>query len=91
MRTAEELDRRFDETVKRFPDGMSAAQFRQVTLESADEDGKIYPHDLQNWFHRQSILMSMFFDGLIQNRGGYNKPFDWYITDKGRELLNSTK
>jgi hypothetical protein len=85
--TEDELDKRYDEIVARYPDGLTGVQFRQIALESADDDGRIYPHPIES-FARISILLRMAIDGHIENRGGgHNKPFKWYITDKGREFL----
>lgn len=87
-RTDKELDDLHDSVVARFPGGITPKQFALVTLESADEDGRVYPHSIESWFLRQSIIMKMFMDGLIENRGrGYNAPYEWHITDKGRDWL----
>lgn len=40
MRTAEELDKRHDEIVARFPDGITIAQYRQVVLISSGRVSK---------------------------------------------------
>jgi hypothetical protein len=85
MRTESELDRMHEDIVARFPIGLTPCQFVQVTLESADEDGRVYPHSITDCFARHSLLTRMWLDGLIENRGGaHNKPFEWYITEKGR-------
>lgn len=91
MRTAEELDRMHDDVVRRFPSGLTPDQFRLVTLESADEDGKVYPHSIADVLLQHSMLLHMAVkDGLIDNRGGgYNKPYDWHITQKGRDWLGA--
>lgn len=87
--TEEQLDKRYDEIVARYPDGISGVQFRQIALESADEDGRIYPHPVAGMIG-YSLLMRMWLDGHIENRGGgYNKPFKWHITDKGREFARA--
>ncbi len=85
--TDAKVDRMHDETVARFPGGLTPEQYRRVVLESADEDGLLYPHSLANWFHQQSLLMGMFMEGLIKTNNGYHEPFKWIITDKGREAL----
>lgn len=85
--TDKEWQKRHDQIVKAYPGGMTAEQYRRVVLESADEDGTVYPHSLANWFHQQSILMSMLFDGLLCTRNRWDEPFDWHITDKGRSRL----
>lgn len=91
MRTREELDRMHDEVVERFPSGITPDQYRLVTLESADEDGKVYPHTIGDPFKQHSMLLKMSWqEGLLENRGkGYNAPFDWHITEKGREWLRN--
>lgn len=88
MRTSEELDRMHDDVVRRFPAGLTFEQFRLVTLESADESGKVYPHSLSDWIKRQSMLFHMSLkEGLIEHRGRHDEPFNWHITDKGRAWL----
>jgi hypothetical protein len=89
MRTADELDRRHEEVVARFPGGLTREQFQLVTLESADDDGRVYPHSVADWFAQQSLLMGMWMEGLIDHRDGPHKPFRWLITDKGREWLRT--
>lgn len=82
-----ELDARHEAAVARFPGGMTPAQYRRVVLESADENGRVYPHSLADYFLQMSLLMGMMMDGLIQHRGGYHVPFDWHITETGRSAL----
>jgi hypothetical protein len=91
MRGAEELDAMHDAIVKRFPRGLTGEQFTMVTLESADEDGRVYPHSIADWCLQQSLLMGMFMkDGLIApGWRGYHEPMWWKITDKGREWLRA--
>lgn len=36
-------EERHSDVVKRFPGGLTPVQFRMLTLESADEDGKVDP------------------------------------------------
>lgn len=88
MRTPEELDRMHDDVVRRYPGGLTPLQFRIVTLESADENGKVYPHSVADWFRRQSMLFAMSWkEGLIESKNRHDEPYDWRITDKGREWL----
>jgi hypothetical protein len=74
---------RHADIMKRFPVGITPAQFRMLTLESADQDGKIDPPSVADWFAAQSILIAMWMDGLIERRGGRNDSGPWFITAKG--------
>ena len=85
--TDDELDCLHDETVARFPGGLTPEQYRHVVLESADEDGRVYPHTISNWWHQQSLLMGMFMKGLIKTNNRYNEPMKWSITEAGRTAL----
>lgn len=87
MPTEEELDRRHAEIVAKYPGGLTPKQYRKVVLESADEDGRLYPHSLSSFFDQTSLLLGMYMDDLITRRGRHNEPGSWYITDKGREAL----
>lgn len=87
--TEEQLDARYDEIVAKYPNGLTFKQFVQIALESADEDGRIYPHPVGTWMDRQSLMMRMFFDGFVCRRARRNEPGPWYITDKGREYVAS--
>ena len=87
--TDAELDRLHDETVARFPDGLTPEQYRRVVLESADEDGRLYPHALADWWLQQSLLMDLFMKGLIKTNNGYHEPMKWIITDTGRKALRT--
>lgn len=87
MRTGAELDQMHEATVARFPGGCTPAQYRQVVLESADDDGRLYPHTLGDYFAQQSALMGMLIDGLICRRCKMEETGPWYITEKGRKFL----
>lgn len=91
MRTDAELDRRHDEIVAKFSGGISPKQWRIVTLESADDDGRIYPHSLADPFKVYSLLIGMFMDGLIQRRCRHDEAGPWFITDQGRKLLETER
>lgn len=99
MRTEADLDRMHETVVARFPGGLTAKQFRQVTLESADDDdnGRVYPPSVQgapgNPFIGYSLLIGMAFDGLLDHwddgsgRPRMHQPARYRITNKGREWL----
>lgn len=91
MRTQEELDALYDSVVARFPDGLTGLQFMQVCLESADEDGRIYPHPIADQFGGMSALFSMAFKEKVIEPGwrGYKDPMWWKITQAGRDWLAS--
>lgn len=80
-------DERHAAVVERFPGGLTPTQFKQVTLESADEDGRVYPPSLADYWAAWSLLMGMAIEGLIHRRVGPKLPGPFYITDKGREML----
>lgn len=87
MRSEAELDDLHEKTVARFPGGLTPKQFALVTLESADEDGRVYPHSIADFFVKQSILYRMAMDDLIDNRARHDAPCEWFITDKGRAFI----
>lgn len=76
-------EQRHEDVVRRFPGGLSPRQFRALALESADEDGKLDPPSLADWFATQSLLLGMFFDGLIEKRCRRDEAGPWFITEKG--------
>lgn len=87
MRTSEELDRMHKAGMTRFPAGCTIEQFAILTLESADDDGRLYPYSLADFFKQHSWLFTLLVKGLIDNRSRHDEPMKWYITDKGREWL----
>lgn len=93
MRTDAELDVMHDDVVARYPEGMTPAQYRQVVLESADSEGRVYPHSIDNYFTKTSLLIGMWFDGLLTHwddgsgRPIKQQPSNYRITDKGRDAL----
>jgi hypothetical protein len=80
-------DERHADVVARFPGGLTPIQFRMLTLESADADGKLDPPSLADWFAAQSILMGLWMDGLIERRCRRNESGPWFITEKGKAAL----
>lgn len=89
MRSSEELDKMHDAVVARFPESMTPHQFKIVTLESADEDGRLYPHSIADWFLQQSLLTGMWMlENLIEpGWRGHHEPMWWKITNTGRAWL----
>jgi hypothetical protein len=77
---------RHEDVVRRYPGGLNPAQFRHETLASVDDDGKLDPPALADWFKQKSLLIGMWMDGLIELRGkGRDQPmWPWFITAKGR-------
>lgn len=80
-------DERHEDVVRRYPGGLNPSQFRLEALASADDDGKIDPPALADWFAQTSLLMEMFITGQIMRRCGRNEAGPWYITEKGRAAL----
>lgn len=93
MRTESELDQMHDAIVARYPGSMTKAQYRQVVLESADDDGRVYPHSAGDFFTRTSMLIGMWLEGLLAHwddgsgRPPKDQPSNYRITDKGRAAL----
>lgn len=90
MRTSEELDRMHEAVVARFPGGLTGKQFMLVTLESADEDGRVYPPSIAGGLMAQtSLLMSMcwYEDVIAPGWHRHDQPMWWKITQKGRDWL----
>lgn len=81
-------DERHADVMCRYPDGLTPAQFRHETLASANEDGKLDPPALANPWHRTSLLMGMYMEGLIERRGpekrAYERTGPWFITEAGK-------
>jgi hypothetical protein len=98
MKTEAELDAMHAAIVARFPAGLTPQQYRQIILESADEnkDGLVYPHSVSvpsDPFFQHSFLIGMCFDGLLAHwsdgsrRPWKDEPCRYKITDKGRKWL----
>ena len=87
MRSEQELNVLHDTIVRNYPGGLTVQQFRTLTLESADEDGRLYPPSI-NSFSGYSILVGMFMDDLIKRHAVPNEKGPWYLTAKGREALS---
>jgi hypothetical protein len=77
-------DERHADVVSRYPGGLTPEQFRHEALASADDDGKLDPPALADWFKAQSLLLGMWMEGLIGRRCKRNESGPYYITDKGR-------
>lgn len=77
-------DERHADIVRRYPDGLTPQQFRDETLASADDDGKLHPPSAGDFFSRTSLLLGMWFDGLIERRCRHDESGPWFITDRGR-------
>ena len=100
MKTEAELDAMHEAIVARFPAGLTPTQYRQVILESADEDGRVYPHSVSvpgEPFAQQSLLIGMWFDGLLEQihdgsgRPNWHQPLQYKITDRGRAALSASQ
>jgi hypothetical protein len=77
-------DKRHEDVVRRYPGGLTPAQFRHEALASADEDGKLDPPAIADWFKGQGLLIGMWMDGLIERRCRRDEAGPWFITPKGR-------
>lgn len=66
---------------------MTKDEYKRHVLESADEDGKLDPPALTDWWLRMGILMEMYLKGQIERRGPEPRMYDrtgpWYITPLG--------
>jgi len=64
---------------------MTPADFRRLTLESANEDGQVRPPALTDWWAQQSLLMGMYMEGLIEKRGTgpmWHRGGPWFVARK---------
>lgn len=68
---------------------MTQDDYRAAVLQVADDDGRIHPPSLTDWFLQMQILLAMSMDGLIENRNRMDEPYRWFITDKGRAALEA--
>ena len=94
MRTDAELDALHESLVAKYPGGLTIAQFKQCVLESADDEGRVYPPSVQGFsVIPHSILMSMVLrDKTIEP--GWTRPDqpEWFrITEAGRRALAQAK
>lgn len=84
---------RHEDVVRRYPGGLTPAQFRHETLASADEDGKLDPPDLADQWARKSLLIGMYMEGLIEQRGpgkrAYERSGPYYLTEAGRRAAGA--
>jgi hypothetical protein len=85
--TEAELDARYDAIVAQHPTGLTPAQWRRIALESADEDGRIWPHPVGDWWDRQRLMLKLFFDGYVEWTGGKTAIGYHRITEKGRNYV----
>lgn len=84
--TDEELDRRHDEVVARYPGGLTTAQFRLVALESVRDDGIVHFPNVE-FIKGMSIIIGMHLADLVHRPGGHHAKGPYFITEKGREYL----
>lgn len=74
---------------------INGTKFRELTLDSADEDGKVTPPSYGDWWEQQSILIGMYMEGLIEKRGPEKRMYDrggpWYITSHAAAIRASSK
>ena len=84
-------DERHADVVRRYPGGLTPAQFRHEALVSADADGKLDPPAIADWFKQQSLLLGMWMEGLIERRCRRDESGPWFITDKGRDAATQEK
>lgn len=91
MKPEEIRDEWLDRIRAETPNGLTVAQFRRYTLQSAtlNDDGECWPPQLASWFLFHQVLMSMFMDGLIRRKHHrHDQPIlPYMITDKGRAML----
>lgn len=78
---------RHEDVLRRYPRGMNPEQFRHETLVSADEDGKLDPPALADWWTQAGLLIGMYMEGLIEQRGplrAYERKGPYYLTEAGK-------
>jgi hypothetical protein len=79
-----------DAALERYPNGLTIPEFKRVTLESADEDGRLYPLSLPALMEH-SVLMGMWLTDKTVEPGWtvYNAPMWWRITPASRAVLGA--
>ena len=82
-------DERHDYVVRTFPDGLNGLQFAALTLLSADNDEVVDPPSVDDWFQKQSLIMRLWLDGLIERRCRRDEVGPYYLASKGRALLKT--
>lgn len=77
-------DRVQDDALARYPNGLTTAEFKLVTLQSADEDGRLYP--LNIGLRTFGVMVEMHIKDKTVEPGwqGHHEPCWWRITDAGR-------
>jgi hypothetical protein len=67
---------------------MTKDEYERLVLKTADDDGKLDPPAVSNWWVGTSILIGMYMRGLVERRGPekrmYERTGPWYITERGR-------
>lgn len=65
---------------------MTNDEYKALVLRTADEDGRLHPPRLTNWFLMQSTLIEMeIHDRTIKNISALGEPMRYAITDRGRD------
>lgn len=67
---------------------MTKDEYERLVLETADDDGKLDPPAVSDWWEGMGILIHMYMKGLIERRGPEPRMYDrtgpWFITERGR-------
>lgn len=67
------------------------ARFQQLTLESADAEGRVVFPQLRDWGAQTGWVLTMYWNGLIERTGPEKRQWEksgpWVITDKGRAAI----
>jgi hypothetical protein len=82
-------DERHDYVVRTFPGGLNGLQFAALTLLSADDYEVVDPPSVSEWFQKQSQIMRLWLDGLIERRCRRDEAGPYYLAAKGRALLKT--
>ena len=78
---------RHDYVVRTFPGGLNGLQFAALTLLSADDDEVVDPPSVGDFFQKQSLILRLCLDGLIERRCRRDEAGPYYLAAKGRAQL----
>jgi hypothetical protein len=89
MRTEPEINALHEAIRYRFPCGLSYEQFKLVTLETADDEGRVYPPPLLEMETFRMLTKMSLFDKLLDYRGTHHTPYipNHFINQIGRDYL----
>lgn len=93
MKTDSEIEAMHQPIRVRYPNGLSYDEFKIETLQTADEEGRVYPLPLANMGTFQFVTRMSMIDKVLDYRGTHHTPLipNHFINDNGREFLRSLR